>query len=127
MCEFVLERASEWGEQPALIEVASGRTLTYQVAPAELEGVLLTHPAIADAAVIPVADVEAGEVPKGFVVAGEPLTDVLAFVAARVAPYKKLRAVEIVHAIPSRRPARSCAARHRTRTRSDAPRAANGR
>jgi acyl-CoA synthetase (AMP-forming)/AMP-acid ligase II len=74
----------------------------YQVAPAELEALLITHPAIIDAAVIPVPDVEAGEVPKGFVVISGPLTpeDVLAFVAARVAPYKKLRVVEIVDAIP---------------------------
>ena len=40
----------------------------FQVAPAELEGVLLTHPAVADCAVIPMADEEAGEVPKAFVV-----------------------------------------------------------
>src|SRR3954454_8168989 len=70
----------------------------YQVAPAELEGVLLSHPEIADAAVIPMPDEQAGEVPKAFIVAGSALTpdDVLAFVAERVAPYKKLRAVELV-------------------------------
>src|SRR5207248_11482990 len=40
----------------------------FQVAPAELEAVLLTHPAVADAAVIPSRDEEAGEIPKAFVV-----------------------------------------------------------
>jgi acyl-CoA synthetase (AMP-forming)/AMP-acid ligase II len=74
----------------------------YQVAPAELEGLLLTHPAIADAAVIGLADEEAGEVPKAFVVPSAPLTpeEVIAFVAERVAPYKKVRAVELVDEIP---------------------------
>ncbi|MGH3979205.1 MAG: AMP-binding protein [Pseudonocardiaceae bacterium] len=77
----------------------------YQVPPAELEALLLTHPQIADAAVIGVRDAEGEEVPKAFVVrqaGGEGLTDddVIAFVAQRVAPYKKVRAVQFVEAIP---------------------------
>jgi acyl-CoA synthetase (AMP-forming)/AMP-acid ligase II len=74
----------------------------YQIAPAELEALLLTHPAIADAAVIPLPDEEAGEVPKAFVVASDPIApdDVIRFVAEQVAPYKKVRAVEIVGEIP---------------------------
>ena len=75
----------------------------YQVAPAELESVLMEHPGVRDAAVIPKADDEAGEVPKAFVVAREPGLDldaVAAFVAERVAPYKKIRELEFIEAIP---------------------------
>ena len=74
----------------------------YQIAPAELEALLLTHPSITDAAVIPLRDEESGEIPKAFVVAGSPITadEVMAFVAERVAPYKKVRAVELVDEIP---------------------------
>ena len=74
----------------------------FQVPPAELEGVLLTHPAITDAAVIPVLDDEAGEVPKAYVVLKGVVTaeELMRFVAERVAPYKKIRAVEFIDKIP---------------------------
>jgi acyl-CoA synthetase (AMP-forming)/AMP-acid ligase II len=74
----------------------------FQVAPAELEAILLTHPAVADAAVIPCPDDEAGEVPKAFVVTKGKTTAeaIMEFVEERVAPYKKLRFVEFIEQIP---------------------------
>jgi acyl-CoA synthetase (AMP-forming)/AMP-acid ligase II len=76
----------------------------YQVAPAELEALLLAHPAVADAAVIPSPDEEAGEVPKAFVVlradAGLAPEALLEWVAERVAPYKRVRRLAIVEQIP---------------------------
>jgi 4-coumarate--CoA ligase len=76
-----------------------------QVAPAELEAMLLSHPAVADAAVIPSPDEEAGEVPKAFVVRKADATDVtpeelMAYVAVRVAPHKKIRRLEFIEAVP---------------------------
>nr|WQG15641.1 4-coumarate:coA ligase 2a [Euphorbia maculata] len=76
----------------------------YQVPPAELEALLLTHPEISDAAVIPFPDKEAGQVPMAYVVrnTGSNLseTDVMDFIAKQVAPYKRVRRVAFVSAIP---------------------------
>jgi long-chain acyl-CoA synthetase len=76
----------------------------YQVAPAELEALVMEHPAVLDAAVIPKADYEAGEVPKAFIVLKDgqqaSIEELMAFVEERVAPYKKLREVEFVASIP---------------------------
>jgi acyl-CoA synthetase (AMP-forming)/AMP-acid ligase II len=74
----------------------------YQVAPAELEHLLLTHPAVADAAVVPRPDPEAGEVPVAHVALRAQATadELLTYVAERVAPYKRLRAVRLTESIP---------------------------
>jgi acyl-CoA synthetase (AMP-forming)/AMP-acid ligase II len=74
----------------------------FQIAPAELEGLLLTHPAISDAAVIATPDEDAGEVPKALVVLKSSATaeEIMSFVTARVAPYKKIKRLEFVEQIP---------------------------
>jgi len=76
----------------------------FQVPPAELEGLLLTHPDVADAAVIPIPDEEAGELPKAFVVLkpgheADP-EEIVAFVGGHVAHYKQIRLIEVVAEIP---------------------------
>ena len=78
-----------------------------QVAPAELEALLLTHPAVLDVAVVRKTDEEAGEVPKAWVVlkpddasratSGEAI---MGWVAQRVAPHKRVRHVEFIDQIP---------------------------
>jgi 4-coumarate--CoA ligase len=76
----------------------------FQVPPAELEALLLTHPAVADAAVVGQPDEEAGEVPVAYVVLrpGSEATEeeIAAFVAGQVAHYKQVRKVVLTDAIP---------------------------
>jgi acyl-CoA synthetase (AMP-forming)/AMP-acid ligase II len=88
---FVVDRLKE------LIKVSA-----YQVAPAELEALLAGHPAVADAAVIPRPDATYGEVPVALVVPGAEVDpdELMAWVAAQVAPHKRVRAVRLVDAIP---------------------------
>jgi acyl-CoA synthetase (AMP-forming)/AMP-acid ligase II len=88
---FIVDRAKE------LIKYKG-----FQVPPAELEAVLLSHPCVADAAVIPIPDPEAGELPKAYIVlrsSTEP-DEILEFVSARVAPHKRIRFVEFTDKIP---------------------------
>jgi acyl-CoA synthetase (AMP-forming)/AMP-acid ligase II len=74
----------------------------YQVAPAELEAILLAHPAVADVAVVRWPDTLAGEAPKAFVVlqAEASEQELMAWVAERVASYKRVREVEFTDRIP---------------------------
>jgi acyl-CoA synthetase (AMP-forming)/AMP-acid ligase II len=88
---FVLDRLKE------LIKVDA-----QQVAPAELEALLATHPAVADCTVVGRPDARRGEVPVAVVV---PRGDVEAgalvdWVAERVAPYKRLHDVRFAEAVP---------------------------
>lgn len=76
----------------------------YQVPPAELEQILQSHPEIADAAVIPYPDEDAGEIPLAFVVRQPESTlneeQIMDYVAKQVAPYKKIRRVAFISSIP---------------------------
>jgi acyl-CoA synthetase (AMP-forming)/AMP-acid ligase II len=74
----------------------------YQVPPAELEAVLVSHPKVRDAGVIGVPMEDGGEAPKACVVCDDGLDpeELMAFVAERVAPYKRIREVEFVDEIP---------------------------
>ncbi|XP_043706094.1 probable CoA ligase CCL5 [Telopea speciosissima] len=76
----------------------------FQVAPAELEEILLSHPEINDAAVIPYPDEEAGEIPMACVVRREASkvreAEIINFIASKVAHYKRVRKVVFVESIP---------------------------
>src|SRR5258707_1136339 len=78
-----------------------------QVAPAELEALLVTHPAVLDVAVVRKSEKEAGEVPKAFVVLKQDDASkatsadaIMGWVAERVAPHKRVRHLEFVDQIP---------------------------
>jgi acyl-CoA synthetase (AMP-forming)/AMP-acid ligase II len=90
-CFFIVDRLKELIKYKGM-----------QIAPAELEAVLISHPSIADAAVIPIASEESGEAPKAFVVLKAEIApdSIMSYVAERVAPYKKLRAIEVIDQIP---------------------------
>lgn len=92
-CVFIVDRLKEFIKYKA-----------YQVAPAELEDILQSHPGVQDAAVIGAPDQEVGEIPMAFVVrkasAALDASELMQYVAARVAPYKKIRAVEFIDQIP---------------------------
>ncbi|WP_418060750.1 crotonase/enoyl-CoA hydratase family protein [Pimelobacter simplex] len=76
----------------------------HQVPPAELEALLLTHPSIADAAVVAYPDEDAGEIPRAFVVlqpgAAATAEEIIAWVGERIAPHKRVRIVEFIDAVP---------------------------
>jgi acyl-CoA synthetase (AMP-forming)/AMP-acid ligase II len=92
-CVFLVDRLKELIKYKAL-----------QVAPAELEDILQAHPAVLDAAVVGAPDEAAGEIPMAFVVKRDGFVlsaaELMEYVAARVAPHKKVRAVEFVEQIP---------------------------
>jgi acyl-CoA synthetase (AMP-forming)/AMP-acid ligase II len=94
---FIIDRLKE------LIKVKA-----FQVAPAELEAVLRAHPLVADAAVIRVPDERTGEAPKAFIVpaagaAADEATarELMDYVAGHVAPYKRIREIAFIDAIPA--------------------------
>ncbi|GAA5211137.1 4-coumarate--CoA ligase family protein [Streptomyces thinghirensis] len=77
----------------------------FQVAPAELEALLLTHPGIADAAVVGAYNDDGNEVPHAYVVRQPAAPDlsegeIMMYVAERVAPYKRVRRVTFVDGVP---------------------------
>jgi acyl-CoA synthetase (AMP-forming)/AMP-acid ligase II len=92
-CVFLVDRLKELIKYNAL-----------QVAPAELEDIVQSHPAVQDAAVVGAPDEQTGEIPMAYVVRKPGATleaaTLMEYVAARVAPYKKIRAVEFIDQIP---------------------------
>ena len=74
----------------------------FQVAPAEVEAVLQTHPGVLDAAVIGVPDDEAGEVPMAFVVPKGEVTaeEIAVFLRGQLATYKQPREIRFIDAVP---------------------------
>ncbi|MGW8745711.1 4-coumarate--CoA ligase family protein [Streptomyces sp. NPDC055794] len=77
----------------------------FQVAPAELEALLLTHPGVADTAVVGAYNDDGNEVPHAYVVRqptapGLSEGEIMMYVAERVAPYKRVRKVTFIDAVP---------------------------
>ena len=79
----------------------------FPVAPAEVESVLLEHPAVRDCGVVGCPDSAAGEIPVAFVVVREDVVacaklqeELCGFVAERLTHYKQPRQVRFVAAVP---------------------------
>ena len=76
----------------------------YSVFPREVEDVIYEHQAVKVAAVVGVPDEESGELPKAFVVLKDDAEvteeEMIEFVRERVAPYKRIRAVEFRDELP---------------------------
>ncbi|KAL4282141.1 hypothetical protein GQ457_03G008770 [Hibiscus cannabinus] len=87
-----------------LIEPSTSMDGYIQVAPAELEAILLTHSSVGDAAVVPLPDEDVGEIPAACVMmnpnAKESERDIMDYVASNVAHYKKVRVLQFVDTIP---------------------------
>jgi acyl-CoA synthetase (AMP-forming)/AMP-acid ligase II len=120
-CIYLVDRLKELIKYNAL-----------QVAPAELEDIIQSHPSVRDAAVIGAPEPSVGEIPMAFVVKREgaqlEAEELMQYVAARVAPYKKIRAVEFLEAIPKSPTGKILrrVLRDQVRTRSGAGGLANG-
>lgn len=109
--DAVPARAAEFGDTPALIDGTDGTTLSYEQADrlhrraAALEALLLTHPGIADAAVIGTYGDDGNELPHAFVVrrpsaAELTVAEIMTCVAERVAPHKRIRHVTFTVGVP---------------------------
>ncbi|HYB01559.1 MAG TPA: long-chain-fatty-acid--CoA ligase [Ktedonobacteraceae bacterium] len=77
----------------------------FSVAPAQIEALLLEHPAVADVAVIGKPDEDAGEVPKAYVVLRtgyeqQSPDELMGWVNTRLATYKSIHEIEFIDAIP---------------------------
>ena len=74
----------------------------FQVPPAELEALLISHPSVTDAAVIGVPDEEAGELPKAFVVLKDDIApeEIVAWAGEHLSPQKRIRLIEVTDEIP---------------------------
>jgi len=90
-----------YADEDGNIYIAERPKITYWIEPWAIEEILVTHPAIADAAVIKSSEVEGG-VMKAFVVLKHPIAveEIMSFVAERVAWYNRVHRVEIVDEIP---------------------------
>jgi acyl-CoA synthetase (AMP-forming)/AMP-acid ligase II len=85
------------GRSKELVKVSG-----FQVAPAELEQVLLEHPDVVDACVAGIPDERTGERPKAWIVArgGIDVDELRAWADEQLAPYKRLVAVEVLDELP---------------------------